>query len=69
MCCNITLEPFPKVNVCCSWFSAATGLVSFVLFFPFIFKENFISERELEALRKEKVGHLLPFPIPLLTER
>ena len=32
--------------------SAATGLLSFLLFLPGIFRESYISERELEALKK-----------------
>ena len=36
-----------------SWISAATGLVSFTLFLPMVFRENYIAERELETLRQQ----------------
>ena len=32
--------------------SAATGVISFLLFLPGIFRESYISEKELEALKK-----------------
>ena len=34
------------------WVSAATGILSFLLFLPGIFRESYISEKELEALKK-----------------
>lgn len=34
-----------------SWISAGTGVISFFLFVPGIFRESYISERELEALK------------------
>ena len=34
------------------WVSAATGVLSFLLFLPGIFRESYISEKELEALKK-----------------
>ena len=35
-----------------SWISAATGLVSFCLFLPMVFREKYIAQRELETLRE-----------------
>ena len=35
-----------------AWISVLTGAVSFLLFLPGIFRESYISERELEALKK-----------------
>ena len=36
------------------WVSAATGLVSFTLFLPVVFRENYIAQRELETLREQQ---------------
>ena len=36
------------------WISAATGLVSFILFLPMVFRENYIAQRELETLRQQQ---------------
>jgi len=33
------------------WVSAATGILCFILYLPFIFKESYISDKELEAIK------------------
>ena len=34
------------------WISAATGVISFIIFLPGIFTEYYIAEKELDALKK-----------------
>lgn len=34
------------------WVSAATGVLCFLLYLPCIFRESYISEKELEAVNK-----------------
>ena len=34
-----------------SWLSAATGVLSFIIFLPGIFQETFIADKELELLK------------------
>ena len=35
----------------CAWLSAASGLLSLLVFLPGVFRETFIADRELEALK------------------
>jgi len=44
-------EIFFDMYTSTGWVSAATGVLCFVLYLPFIFNENYISSRELEAIK------------------
>jgi len=45
-------EIFFDMYTSTGWVSAATGILCFVLYLPFIFSENYISAREMEAVKK-----------------